>query len=152
MEVTININDYFTSDELKEEIRFAVRDLVKKSVVEWFGDSSGHKIVHYTAKEIVEKEASKRSIDFKKEIGDAFLLALKDLDAYRVFGYDESIFTNVRTKTHAQEVLDECVDRLKPEIEERVRELYLKKLESEDAAEVLADAFYRIMEKALKEE
>ena len=150
MEVTININDYFTSDELKEEIRFAVRDMVEKSIRKWFGNANGHEIVRYMATEIAKKEASKRAVDFEKELGDAFLHALKGLDAYRVFGYNENFISGSRTKTHAQEVLDECVDNLKPEIEKKVRELYLKKLESEDAAEVLSDAFYGIMEKALR--
>lgn len=152
MEITVNVEDFFSKEELKDEVRFAVADEVSRSIRKWFGDSDARSIVEITARDVVQTEMQQRGIDMNKEISDAFLRELKELPYYRIFGYDEDYSTRKRTKTHAQEVLDECVDELRPEIVDKVRENFMSKIDAEDGAAIISDCFYEMMLKAIKGE
>lgn len=76
-----------------------------------------------------------------------------ELSVYWVFGNSSRAWLSSKEEpTKAQMILDECSERLAPEIEAKARELWLDKLEKADAADILSNAFYDIMEKVFRGE
>ena len=151
--LSVRVEDYLTDEDVEELLREAVREEARAQLRKRFERTDGETLVWYMARAAVEDVLGEKCEDMEKQLEDELRRVIGDLSRYDVFGFSSRAWlTSKEEPTKAQTILDECSERLKPEIEAKARELWLAELEKADAAEILSDAFYGIMEKVFRGE
>lgn len=154
-EVSLNVRveDYLTEDDIEELLREAIREEALAQLRNRFDRTDGATLVWYMARAAVEDILGEKCKDMEGELESELRKVIGELSVYYVFGFSSKVWLNSEEKpTKAQMILDQCSERLAPEIEAKARELWLAKLDEADAAEVLSDAFYEIMSKVFRGE
>lgn len=153
MSFSVRIEDYLAEEDIKELMREAIIEEARAQLRNRFERTDGATLVWYMARAAVEDVLGEKCEDMEKQLEDELRKVIGDLSAYNVFGFSSKAWLSSKEEpTKAQMILDECSERLAPEIEAKARELWLDKLEKADAAEIISDAFYGIMEKVFRGE
>lgn len=151
--LSVRVEDYLTDEDIEELLREAIREEAREQLRKRFDRTDGETLVWYMSRAAVEDVLGETCEDMKKQLEDELRRVIGELSRYDVFGFSSRAWlTSKEEPTKAQTILDECSERLKPEIEAKVRELWLSKLDTADAAEILSDAFYDIMERVFRGE
>lgn len=149
--ISVRVEDYLTEEDIEELLREAILEEARAQLRKRFDRTDGETLVWYTARAAVEDILGEKCDAIERQLEDALRKVIGELSVYWVFGNSSRAFlTSKEEPTKAQRILDECSERLAPEIEAKARELWLDKLEKADAAEILSEAFYGIMEKVFR--
>lgn len=151
--LSVRVEDYLTEDDIEELLRDAIRDEARSQLRNRFERTDGATLVWYMARAAVEDILGEKCKDMERQLEDNLRKVIGELSVYWVFGSSsKACLDSKKEPTKAQRILDECCERLAPEIEAKARELWLDKLDKADAAEILSDAFYDIMAKVFRGE
>lgn len=151
--VNVDIDEYFTKDDVEMLLREAIREEAREQLRKRFDRTDGGTLAWHMARAAVEDVLGEKCEDMERQLEDELRKVIGELGKYDVFGFSRKAWLDSEDRpTKAQMILDECSERLAPEIEAKARELWLAKLDEADAAEILSDAFYDIMEKVFRGE
>lgn len=151
-EITVDIDDYVSKDDIAEMVRDSVRYQIHQKVkdtIEWHGYDT---IVANVAYSVVRYLLEEQGFDFEEILVEKTKDVINSLSAYTVF-YDGAEFNsrgNQSTyKAHGRVVLDEVVDELKPEIESKIRSIIEDKIDADYLVDAATDAFKKELEEQL---
>lgn len=136
-EVLINIEDYLDHDEIKEMVRCETACAIREKVNRVLGAIGIQDIVYNVARQIVMQILEEQEVNLHQKIAEKALECVDDLSVYNVFRTDSD-----GSKSKGQQVLDECVEEARPNIQEKVDEIIEGKLSASWLVNEVTDAFY----------
>lgn len=136
-EVSLNIEDYLDHDEIKEMVRDATSRAIREKINRVLGAIGIQDIVYNVARQIVMQILEEQEVNLHQKIAEKTLECVDDLSVYNVFRTDSD-----GSKSKGQQVLDECVEEARPNIQEKVDEIIEGKLNANWLINEVTDAFY----------
>lgn len=136
-EVSLNIEDYLDHDEIKEMVRDATGRAIREKINRVLGAIGVQDIVYNVARQIVMQILEEQEVNLHQKIAEKTLECVDDLSVYNVFRTDSD-----GSKSKGQQVLDECVEEARPNIQEKVDEIIEGKLSASWLVNEVTDAFY----------
>ena len=146
MEVTVNVNDYFSSDELKEIVEDEVRGYVYDIVKKYFKGSSISEYVENVARRAYWDAVDELGEDTMGKVRRQVRKLIPELSIYSLIGTHYTGGKDVPTKL--QSVIDDEAEKMRPEIAERIREAYRHAID-DDGPGIVAEAVEYMLIKAL---
>lgn len=139
----IDITDYLSNEEIHDICKEELRAYVRRNAANYYRNGGTESILNDVARRFVRGFIDVDDDGFRDKVTGAVRRTIDELRDYDVFGFHSD------EPNAARRVMNECVEELRPEIKEKVRELYLSKVEGVNAAEIVSDAVYDIFLKAL---
>lgn len=143
-EITIDIKDYVSESDISEMVRDAVEYQIQEKarhVVDYYGYDT---LINNVAYETVRKMLDEQGIDIDEMLTENVKKVIDNLSEYTVF-YDGAEFNGYgaqsKYKAHGRIVLNEIIDELRPEINEKVHELMVDKIDADWLVDAATDAF-----------
>lgn len=153
-EITVDIDDYVSKDDIAEIVRDSVRYQIQEKVrdtISWYGYDT---IVGNVAYSVVRNIFEEQGFDFEELLTERTKEVIDNLSAYTVF-YDGAEFNSrgyqSTYKSHGRVVLDEVVDELKPEIESKIHGIIKDKIDADYLIDAATEAFSEELNRQLAE-
>ena len=129
MKIEINVEDYFSSGELKELVEDEVGGYVRRMVERYFQHRSYDDFVKEVATKAYWDAVGKLGEDTMGKVRRKVRELIPEISVYSLTGYT---YANGRdVKTRLQKIIDEESEKMRPEIAERIRESYKHAIDSD---------------------
>lgn len=152
MEVKVDIDQYFTEEEVRELVEDEIRDYVGGLVNEYFLHKSSYRdFIVAVARDAYWEAVGKLGDDTMGMVRRQVRKEVMNLSIYSLIGTRYNASTREDEPTALQRVIDEESEKVRPEIAEMVRSAALSKIGSE-GADILTDAFYNLISQAFEKE
>lgn len=146
MEVKITVEDYFSKEELRDIVEDEVRDYVCGMVKDYFKHNSYRGFVEGVARDAYWDAVGQLGEDTLGKVRRQVRKLIPELSIFSLIGHNYVNGKNVPTRL--QQVIDEESEKMRPEIQERIREAYRKAIDS-DGPGIVADAVADMLVNAL---
>ena len=150
MEVKIDIERYFTEDDIKELVEDEIREYVREIVNDYFGRWKYRNFVVKVAEDTFWNALEKLGTDTMGAIRNQVRKEILNVKTYQLLGTRTNYSTGREEPTYVQKVINEEAEKMRPEISNILQEKISEKVQDEYAATVLTDAFYDLIEPVFK--
>ena len=146
MEVKVTIEDYFSKEELRDIVENEVRCYVDGMVKDYFKHTSYRDFVEGVARDAYWDAVGQLGEDTLGKVRRQVRKLIPELSIYSLIG---TRYVGGRdVPTYLQQVIDEESEKMRPEIQARIRDAYKKSVDS-DGPSIVADAVADMLVKAL---
>ena len=146
MEVKVTVGDYFSAEELRDIVEDEVRDYVCGMVKDYFKHTSYRDFVEGVARDAYWDAVGQLGEDTLGKVRRQVRKLIPELSIFSLIGHN---YVNGKdVPTHLQQVIDEESEKMRPEIQARIRAAYERALDS-DGPSIVADAVADMLVKAL---
>ena len=146
MEVKVTVEDYFSKEELRDIVEDEVRCYVGGMVKNYFKHTSYQDFVEGVAREAYWDAVGQLGEDTLGKVRRQVCKLIPKLSIFSLIGHE---YVNGKdVPTHLQQVIDEESEKMRPEIQARIRDAYEKAVDS-DGPSIVAEAFEDMLVKAL---
>lgn len=147
MEVKVTVNDYFSKEELRDIVEDEVRYYVGGMVKDYFKHNGYQDFVEGVARDAYWDAVGQLGEDTLGKVRRQVRKLIPELSIFSLIGHN---YVNGKdVPTHLQQVIDEESEKMRPEIQERIREVCRKAIDS-DAPGIVADAVEEMLVNALR--
>ena len=146
MEVKVTVGDYFSAEELRDIVEDEVRVYVCGMVKDYFKHNSYRDFVEGVARDAYWDAVGQLGEDTLGKVRRQVRKLIPELSIYSLIGTRYVGCMNV--PTYLQQVIDEESEKMRPEIQARIRAAYERALDS-DGPSIVADAVADMLVKAL---
>lgn len=147
MEIKVTVEDYFSKEELRDIVEDEVRDYVCGMVKDYFKHNSYRDFVEGVARGAYWDAVGQLGEDTLGKVRRQVRKLIPKISIFNLIGHT---YVNGReVPTHLQQVIDDEAEKMRPEIQERVREAYRKAIDS-DGPGIVADAVADMLVNALR--
>lgn len=147
LKIDVEVGEYLSRDELKDEIRYAVEEYVTREVNEYFEIHSYRDFIGKTASDVFWRSIEEMGEDTRGAIRNAVRKKIVELQPYQLVGQVYDIGTGRREVAPVQQIINEEAEKLRPEISNMLRSTIRKAVE-DDFPTVCSDALYDILSRA----
>lgn len=147
MEVKVTVEDYFSKEELRGLVEDEVRDYVFGMVKDYFRHNSYRDFVEGVARDAYWDAVGQLGEDTLGKVRRQVRKLIPELSIFSLIGH--KYVNGKEVPTHLQQVIDEESEKMRPEIQERIREAYRKAIDS-DGPGIVADAVADMLVDALR--
>ena len=146
MEVKVTVGDYFSAEELRDIVEDEVRVYVCGMVKDYFKHNSYRDFVEGVARDAYWDAVGQLGEDTLGKVRRQVRKLIPELSIYSLIG---TRYVGCRdVPTYLQQVIDEESEKMRPEIQARIRAAYERALDS-DGPSIVADAVADMLVKAL---
>ena len=147
MEVKVTVEDYFSKEALQDIVEDEVRGYVRGMVKDYFKHTSYRDFVEGVARDAYWDAVGQLGEDTLGKVRRQVRKLIPELSIYSLIG---TRYVGCRdVPTHLQQVIDDESEKMRPEIQERIREAYRKAIDS-DGPGIVADAVADMLVNALR--
>lgn len=147
MEVKATVEDYFSEEELRDIVEDEVRGYVHGMVRDYFKHTSYRDFVEGVARDAYWDAVGQLGDDTLGKVRRQVRKLIPELSIFSLIGHN---YVNGKdVPTHLQQVIDEESEKMRSEIQERIREAYRKAIDS-DGPVIVADAVEDMLVNALR--
>ena len=147
MEVKVTVEDYFSAEELRDIVEDEVRGYVCGMVKDYFKYNSYRDFVKGVARDAYWDAVGQLGEDTLGKVRRQVRKLIPELSIFSLIGHN---YVNGKdVPTHLQQVIDEESEKMRPEIQEGIREAYRKAIDS-DGPGIVADAVADMLVNALR--
>lgn len=147
MEVKVTVEDYFSKEDLRGIVEDEVRCYVTSMVRDYFKHNSYRDFVEGVARGAYWDAVEQLGEDTLGKVRRQVRKLIPELSIFSLIGH--SYINGKEVPTHLQQVIDEESEKMRPEIQERIREAYRKAIDS-DGPSIVADAVADMLANALR--
>ena len=147
MEVKIDIDSYLTEEDIKQIVEDEVREHVIYLVKDYFRINRYENFVKNVALDAYWQVVDELGEDTLGKVRRQVRKLIPELSIFSLIGHHYVDGKEVPTKL--QQVIDEESEKMRPEIQERIREAYRKAIDS-DGPGIVADAVADMLVNALR--
>lgn len=147
MEVKVTVEDYFSKEELRGIVEDEVRCYVVRMVRDYFKYNSYRDFVEGVARDAYWDAVGQLGEDTLGKVRRQVRKLIPELSIFSLIGHNYVNGKDVPTRL--QQVIDEESEKMRPEIQERIREAYRKAIDS-DGYGIVADAVADMLVDALR--
>ena len=148
MEVKVTVEDYFSKEELRDIVEDEVRDYVCGMVKDYFKHTSYRDFVVGVARDAYWDAVERMGEDTLGKVRRQVRKLIPGLSIFSLIGHN--YVNGKEVPTHLQQVIDDESEKMRPEIQERIREAYRKAIDS-DGPGTVADAVADMLVNALRD-
>ena len=147
MEVKVTVEDYFSKEELRDIVEDEVRCYVGGMVKDYFRHNSYRDFVEVVARNAYWDAVEQLGEDTLGKVRRQVRKLIPELSIFSLIGHN---YVNGKdVPTHLQQVINDESEKMRPEIQERIREAYRKAIDS-DGPGIVADAVADMLVNALR--
>lgn len=146
MEVKVTVEDYFSAEELRGIVEDEVRCYVVSMVRDYFKYNSFRDFVEGVARDAYWDAVGQLGDDTLGKVRRQVRKLIPELSISSLIGH--KYVNGKEVPTHLQQVIDEESEKMRPEIQERIRAAYERVVDSDGPA-IVAQAFEDMLIKAL---
>ena len=147
MEVKVTVEDYFSEEELRDIVEDEVRGYVCGMVKDYFRHNSYRDFVEGVARDAYWDAVGQLGEDTLGKVRRQVRKLIPELSIFSLIGHN---YVNGKdVPTHLQQVIDEESEKMRPEIQERIREAYRKAIDS-DGPSIVAGTVADMLVNALR--
>ena len=147
MEVMVTVEDYFSEEELRDIVEDEVRGYVCGMVKDYFRHNSYRDFVEGVARDAYWDAVGQLGEDTLGKVRRQVRKLIPELSIFSLIGHN---YVNGKdVPTHLQQVIDEESEKMRPEIQERIREAYRKAIDS-DGPSIVAGTVADMLVNALR--
>ncbi len=147
MEVKVAVEDYFSKEELRDIVEDEVRCYVASMVRDYFKHNSYRDFVEGVARDAYWDAVEQLGEDTLGKVRRQVRKLIPELSIFSLIGHNYVNGKDVPTRL--QQVIDEESEKMRPEIQERIREACRKAIDS-DGSGIVADAVADMLVNALR--
>ena len=147
MEVKVTVEDYFSEEELRDIVEDEVRGYVGSMVRDYFKYNSYRDFVEGVASDAYWDAVEQLGEDTLGKVRRQVRKLIPELSIFSLIGHN--YVNGKEVPTHLQQVIDDESEKMRPEIQERIREAYRKAIDS-DGPGIVADAVADMLVNALR--
>lgn len=147
MEVKVTVEDYFSREELRDIVEDEVRCYVGGMVRDYFKHNSYQDFVKGVARDAYWDAVGQLGEDTLGKVRRQVRKIIPELSIYSLIGHE--YVNGKEVPTHLQQVIDEESEKMRPEMQERIREAYRKAIDS-DGPGIVDDAVADMLVNALR--
>lgn len=147
MEVKVTVEDYFSKEELRDIVEDEVRCYVVSMVRDYFKHNSYRDFVEGVARDAYWDAVEQLGEDTLGKVRHQVRKIIPELSIFSLIGHNYVNGKDVPTRL--QQVIDEESEKMRPEIQERIREAYRKAIDY-DGPGIVADAVADMLVNALR--
>lgn len=147
MEVKVTVEDYFSEEELRDIVEDEVRGYVCGMVKDYFRHNSYRDFVEGVARDAYWDAVGQLGEDTLGKVRRQVRKLIPELSIFSLIGHN--YVNGKEVPTHLQQVIDEESEKMRPEMQERIREAYRKAIDS-DGPGIVADAVADMLVNALR--
>lgn len=147
MEVKVTVEDYFSEEELRDIVEDEVRGYVCGMVKDYFKHTSYRDFVEGVARGAYWDAVGQLGEDTLGKVRRQVRKLIPELSIFSLIGHN--YVNGKEVPTHLQQVIDEESEKMRPEIQERIREAYRKAIDS-DGPGIVAGAVEDMLVNALR--
>lgn len=147
MEVKVAVEDYFSKEELRDIVEDEVRCYVASMVRDYFKHNSYRDFVEGVARDAYWDAVEQLGEDTLGKVRRQVRKLIPELSIFSLIGHNYVNGKDVPTRL--QQVIDEESEKMRPEIQERIREACRKTIDS-DGHGIVADAVADMLVNALR--
>lgn len=151
MQVEIDIERYFTEEDIKDIAEDEIRDYVGREVNDYFHRNKYPGFIVDVAKDAFWEAVGKLGDDTMGAVRRQVRKEIMNMSVYSLIGTRFNATTAKEEPTVLQKIIDEESEKMRPEIAGIIREAALSKIGS-GGAEILTDAFYNLISQAFERE
>lgn len=146
MEVKVTVEDYFSAEELRDIVEDEVRCYVGVMVKDYFKHNSYQDFVEGVARDAYWDAVGQLGEDTLGKVRRQVRKLIPKLSIFSLIGHN---YVNGKdVPTHLQKVIDEESEKMRPEIQTRIRAAYERCVDS-DGPSIVAEAVEDMLVKAL---
>lgn len=147
MEVKVTVEDYFSAEELRDIVEDEVRFYVGGMVKDYFKYNSYQDFVEGVARDAYWDAVGQLGEDTLGKVRRQVRKLIPEISIYSLIG---TRYVGCReVPTYLQQVIDEESEKMRPEIQARIRDAYRKAIDS-DGPGIVADAVADMLVDALR--
>lgn len=147
MEVKVTVGDYFSKEELRYIVEDEVRCYVVRMVRDYFKHNSYRDFVEGVARDAYWDAVDQLGEDTLGKVRRQVRKLIPELSIFSLIGHNYVNGKDVPTRL--QQVIDDESEKMRPEIQERIREACRKAIDS-DGSGIVADAVVDMLVNALR--
>ena len=147
MEVKVTVGDYFSKEELRDIVEDEVRSYVGGMVKDYFRYNSYRGFVEVVARDAYWDAVNQLGEDTLGKVRRQVRKLIPELSIFSLIGHN--YVNGEKVPTHLQQIIDEESEKMRPEIQERIREAYRKSIDS-DGPGIVADTVVDMLVSALR--
>lgn len=147
LKIDVEVGEYLSRDELKDEIRYTVEEYVTREVNDYFGVHRYRDFIRKVASDVFWRSIEEMGEDTRGAIRNAVRKTIVKLQPYQLIGKVYSVATGRIEVTPVQQIINEEAEKLRPEISKMLRSTIREAVE-DDFPTVCSDALYDILSKA----
>lgn len=147
MEVKVTVEDYFSKEELRDIVEDEVRGYVCGMIKDYFKHNSYRDFVEGVARGAYWDAVGQLGEDTLGKVRRQVRKLIPELSIFSLIGHNYVNGKDVPTRL--QQVIDEESEKMRPEIQERIREACRKAIDS-DGSGIVADAVADMLVNALR--
>lgn len=147
MEVKVTVEDYFSKEELLDIVEEEVRCYVVSMIQYYFKHNSYRDFVEDVARSAYWDAVDQLGEDTLGKVRRQVRKLISELSIFSLIGHNYVNGKDVPTRL--QQVIDEESEKMRPEIQERIREACRKAIDS-DGSGIVADAVADMLVNALR--
>lgn len=148
MEVKVTVEDYFSKEELRDIAEDEVRGYVHGMVKDYFKHTGYRDFVEGVARDAYWDAVGQLGEDTLGKVRRQVRKLIPELSIFSLIGHN--YVNGKEVPTYLQQVIDEESEKMRPEIQERIREAYRMAIDS-DGPSIVADAVADMLVNALAE-
>lgn len=147
MEVKVTVGDYFSKEELRDIVEDEVRCYVVSMVRDYFKHNSYRDFVEGVARDAYWDAVDQLGEDTLGKVRRQVRKLIPELSIFSLIGHNYVNGKDVPTRL--QQVIDEESEKMRPEIQERIRKACRKAIDS-DGSGIVADVVVDMLVNALR--
>lgn len=147
MDVKVTVEDYSSKEELRDIVEDEVRCYVVSMVRDYFKHNSYRDFVEGVARDAYWDAVDQLGEDTLGKVRRQVRKLIPELSIFSLIGHNYVNGKDVPTRL--QQVIDEESEKMRPEIQERIREACRKAIDS-DGSGIVADAAVDMLVNALR--
>lgn len=147
MEVKVTVEDYFSKEELRDIVEDEVRGYVCGMVKDYFKHNGYRDFVEGVARAAYWDAVGQLGEDTLGKVRRQVRKLIPELSIYSLIGH--TYVNGKEVPTRLQQIIDDESEKMRPEMQERIREAYRKAIDS-DGPVIVADAVSDMLVNALR--
>lgn len=144
MKIDVEVGEYLSREELKDEIKCAVEEYVAREVNDYFKVRSYKDFIGKVASDAFWRCIENMGEDTRGAVRNAVRKKIVELQPHQLMDMKFNFKTNEYEPSHVQRIIDEEADRMRPEISAVLRSA-VEKAVGDDLPSVFADAVFDLL-------
>lgn len=146
LKIDVEVGDYLSQEDLKDEIKYAVEEYVAREVGEYFKVHRYRDFIRQVASDVFWRSIEEMGEDTRGAIRNAVRKKIVELQPYHLIGTCTDFNSGKEIPTYVQGVINEEAEKMCPEIADMLRSAMEDAIE-DDLAEVCSTALYDLLQK-----